>query len=53
MALGLLTTPAAASRRVVRASAPAVGKAAGALAGTARAGVRGADVAVQIGRAHV
>lgn len=51
MALGLLTTPAAASRRVVRASAPAVGKAAGALAGTARAGVRGADVAVRV--AHV
>ncbi|MER8006880.1 cation-translocating P-type ATPase [Streptomyces sp. NPDC094149] len=56
MVLGLLTRPAATAGRLavagprllVRGTAPAVGTAAGAVAGAARAGVRGAD-----GVAHV
>ncbi len=50
MVLGLLTAPSAAVRLVTRAGAPAVGMAAGALAGTARAGVRSADAAVRVAR---
>ncbi|OLZ71988.1 ATPase [Streptomyces sp. IMTB 2501] len=44
--VGLLTAPLGA----VRLLAPAVGMAAGAAAGTARAGVRGADAAVRVAR---
>lgn len=44
--LGLLTVPSGA----IRLLAPAVGVAAGAVAGTARAGVRGADAAVRVAR---
>ncbi|MBZ9641849.1 cation-translocating P-type ATPase [Streptomyces sp. PSKA30] len=58
MALGLLTGSAAALSdvvltgpgRLVSGAAPAVGAAAGALAGTARAGVRGADALVRMTR---
>ncbi|MET8244188.1 cation-translocating P-type ATPase [Streptomyces sp. NPDC005202] len=56
MVLGLLTGPsaaarlAAAPRLLARAAAPAVGVAAGAVAGTARAGVRSADAAVRVAR---
>ncbi|WP_445525905.1 HAD-IC family P-type ATPase [Streptomyces cyslabdanicus] len=50
MKLGLLTAPSAAARLVTRAAAPAVGAAAGVVAGTARAGVRGADAAVRVAR---
>ncbi|MEV6113932.1 cation-translocating P-type ATPase [Streptomyces sp. NPDC052109] len=46
MVLGLLTAPSAAGRLL----APAVGAAAGAAAGTMRAGVRGADAAVRVAR---
>ncbi|WP_369387615.1 HAD-IC family P-type ATPase [Streptomyces sp. CG1] len=46
MVVGLLTAPLGA----VRLLAPAVGVAAGAAAGTARAGVRGADAAVRVAR---
>ncbi|ROP54815.1 cation-translocating P-type ATPase [Streptomyces sp. PanSC9] len=55
--LGLLTAPAAAARLLpaaprllARAAAPVFGVAAGAAAGTARAGVRGADAAVRVAR---
>ncbi|WP_129310914.1 cation-translocating P-type ATPase [Streptomyces sp. L2] len=55
--LGLLTAPSAAVRAaealpgaVARAAVPAVGLAAGAVAGTARAGVRGADTAGRVAR---
>ncbi|MDN3025794.1 cation-translocating P-type ATPase [Streptomyces sp. S.PB5] len=59
MVLHLLTQPSAAAirlaatgpRLLARGVAPAVGIAAGAAAGTARAGVRGADTAVRLGRA--
>ncbi|WP_225810867.1 cation-translocating P-type ATPase [Streptomyces spinosus] len=54
---GLLTAPSSAVRRLsaaprllARAAAPAAGLAAGAAAGTARAGVRGLDAAVRVGR---
>lgn len=58
MVLGLLTRPTAAAaglvaagpRLLVRGAAPAVGIAAGALAGTARAGVRSADTAARVMR---
>ncbi|MBD0840591.1 cation-translocating P-type ATPase [Streptomyces sp. TRM68416] len=58
MARGLITATAAAAaglalagpRLVARTAAPAVGVAAGAAAGTARAGVRGADAAVRVVR---
>ncbi|MFF4800661.1 HAD-IC family P-type ATPase [Streptomyces sp. NPDC001351] len=58
MVLELLTRPASAAAGIVSAgprllasgAAPAVGVAAGALAGTARAGVRGADAAVRVAR---
>lgn len=57
MVLGLLTAPSAAARLLpaapellARAAAPAIGAAAGALAGTARAGVRGADTAARVVR---
>ncbi|MHC3467864.1 HAD-IC family P-type ATPase [Streptomyces sp. 7R007] len=57
MALGLLKVPAAAAglalagpRLLARGAAPAVGMAAGAAVGTARAGVRGADAAVRVAR---
>ncbi|MCI3275201.1 cation-translocating P-type ATPase [Streptomyces cylindrosporus] len=58
MVLGMLARPAAAAiglvaagpRLLVRGAVPAVGAAAGAAAGTARAGVRGADGAVQLVR---
>ncbi|MFE7276588.1 HAD-IC family P-type ATPase [Streptomyces sp. NPDC057623] len=58
MVLGLLTRPTAAAaglvaagpRLLARGAAPAVGAAAGALAGTARAGVRGADTAARFVR---
>ncbi|GGL68661.1 transport ATPase [Streptomyces fumigatiscleroticus] len=56
---GLLTGPTAAAaglvlagpRLLARGTAPAVGAAAGAVAGTARAGVRGADLAARAARA--
>ncbi|MFJ8635758.1 HAD-IC family P-type ATPase [Streptomyces sp. NPDC093568] len=58
MVLGLLTRPTAAAaglvaagpRLLARGAAPAVGVAAGAVAGTARAGVRGVDTAVRVTR---
>ncbi|MFG1671133.1 HAD-IC family P-type ATPase [Streptomyces sp. Y7] len=58
MVLSLLRRPTAAAaglvaagpRLLARGAAPAVGIAAGAVAGTARAGVRGADSAVRVGR---
>ncbi|WP_406418146.1 HAD-IC family P-type ATPase [Streptomyces sp. NBC_01614] len=58
MVLGLLTRPTAAAAEMVaagprllaRGAAPAVGIAAGAVAGTARAGVRGADSAARVVR---
>ncbi|MGW5427254.1 HAD-IC family P-type ATPase [Streptomyces sp. NPDC004059] len=53
MALRLLTVPSAAIRLLPSAPrllAPAVGAAAGAAAGTLRAGVRGADAAVRVAR---
>ncbi|MFH8938693.1 HAD-IC family P-type ATPase [Streptomyces griseosporeus] len=57
MALGMVKASSAAAglmlagpRLLVRGAAPAVGAAAGAVAGTARAGVRGADTAVRVGR---
>ncbi|MFJ6564357.1 HAD-IC family P-type ATPase [Streptomyces sp. NPDC091412] len=50
MVLGLLTAPSAAARLVIRRAAPAVGAAAGAVAGTARAGVRGVDAAARVVR---
>lgn len=50
MVLGLLTAPSAAARLLARTAAPAVGVAAGAVAGTARAGVRGADTTVRVAR---
>ncbi|MGW4048545.1 HAD-IC family P-type ATPase [Streptomyces sp. NPDC004721] len=50
MVLGLLTAPSAAARLVTRTAAPAVGAAAGAVAGTARAGVRGVDAATRVVR---
>ncbi|WP_225821555.1 cation-translocating P-type ATPase [Streptomyces naphthomycinicus] len=57
MVLGLLTTPSAvvrllpaAPRLLARAAAPAVGLAAGAVAGTARTAVRGADATVRVAR---
>ncbi|KUO19434.1 cation-translocating P-type ATPase [Streptomyces dysideae] len=58
MVLGLLTRPAAAAaglaaagpRLLARGAAPAVGVAAGAVAGTARAGVRSADTALRVVR---
>ncbi|MBC2900173.1 cation-translocating P-type ATPase [Streptomyces cupreus] len=55
--MGLLTGPAAAAglvlgapRLLARGAAPAVGAAAGAVAGTARAGVRSADAVVRVTR---
>jgi cation-transporting P-type ATPase I len=59
MVLGLLIRPAAGAAELVsagprllaRGAAPVVGAAAGAVAGTARAGVRGADCAVRLTRA--
>ncbi|MFJ4691590.1 HAD-IC family P-type ATPase [Streptomyces sp. NPDC088766] len=58
MATGILTRPAAAAaglalagpRLLARGTAPAVGAAAGAVAGTARAGVRAADSALRLAR---
>ncbi|MFE7233593.1 HAD-IC family P-type ATPase [Streptomyces sp. NPDC057596] len=50
MVLELLTAPSAAARLVTRRAAPAVGAAAGAVAGTARAGVRGVDAAARVVR---
>ncbi|MGV9320249.1 HAD-IC family P-type ATPase [Streptomyces sp. NPDC003660] len=53
MVLHLLTTPTAAirlPRLLAAAAAPLIGAAAGAAAGTARAGVRGADAAVRVTR---
>ncbi|MFB8775150.1 cation-translocating P-type ATPase [Streptomyces broussonetiae] len=58
MPLALLTGPSsgvsgallAAPRLLARGAAPAVGAAAGAVAGTARAGVRGADAVVRVAR---
>ncbi|MFF0383447.1 HAD-IC family P-type ATPase [Streptomyces sp. NPDC004286] len=53
MVLNLLTSPSAAARLprlLVAAAAPLIGAAAGAAAGTARAGVRGADAAVRVTR---
>ncbi|MET7377298.1 cation-translocating P-type ATPase [Streptomyces sp. NPDC005526] len=57
MGFGLLTAPSAAARllpaaprALARAAAPAVGVAAGALAGTARVGVRSADSAARVAR---
>jgi cation-transporting ATPase I len=57
MVPGLLTVPSvaarllpAAPRLLARAAAPAMGFAAGAAAGTARAGVRGADATVRVAR---
>ncbi|MEU4112141.1 HAD-IC family P-type ATPase [Streptomyces sp. NPDC027717] len=53
MVLNLLTAPAAAlrlPRLLAEATAPLIGAAAGAAAGTARAGVRGADAAVRVTR---
>ncbi|MGW2651228.1 P-type ATPase [Streptomyces sp. NPDC001393] len=53
MVLRLLTVPSAAARLLPAAPrllAPVVGVAAGAAAGTARAGVRGADAAVRVAR---
>ncbi|MEU9481506.1 cation-translocating P-type ATPase [Streptomyces sp. NPDC048191] len=53
MGLGLLTLPSAAVRLLPatpRLLAPAVGMAAGAAAGSVRAGVRGADAAVRVSR---
>ncbi|MFF9525339.1 HAD-IC family P-type ATPase [Streptomyces achromogenes] len=57
MVAGLLTAPTAAvrllpaaPRLLARAAAPAVGRAAGAAASTARAGVRGADTAARVAR---
>ncbi|MGW5302976.1 HAD-IC family P-type ATPase [Streptomyces griseoluteus] len=53
MILNLLTAPSAATRlpRLLgEAAAPLIGAAAGAVAGTARAGVRGADAAVRVTR---
>jgi cation-transporting P-type ATPase I len=58
MVLELLTRPvttaaglaAAGPRLLAKGAAPAVGVAAGAVAGTARAGVRGADTAVRVAR---
>ncbi|MFJ9731619.1 HAD-IC family P-type ATPase [Streptomyces sp. NPDC101171] len=57
MVFSLLTVPSAAARLVpaaprllARAVVPVVGAAAGVAAGTARAGVRGADAAVRVGR---
>ncbi|MEW2254382.1 cation-translocating P-type ATPase [Streptomyces sp. NPDC047869] len=57
MVFSLLTVPSAAARLVpaaprllARVAVPVVGAAAGAVAGTARAGVRGADAAVRVGR---
>ncbi|MGV9456651.1 cation-translocating P-type ATPase, partial [Streptomyces sp. NPDC003635] len=58
MGRGLLTGPSAAvaglvlagPRLLARGAAPAAGVAAGAVAGTARAGVRSADAAVRVGR---
>ncbi|MGX1269830.1 HAD-IC family P-type ATPase [Streptomyces phaeoluteigriseus] len=59
MAAGILTRPTAAAaglvlagpRLLARGTAPAVGVAAGAVAGTARAGVRAADSAARLARA--
>ncbi|MGW1134083.1 HAD-IC family P-type ATPase [Streptomyces griseoluteus] len=51
--LSLLTAPSAATRLprlLAQAAAPLIGVAAGAAAGTARAGVRGADAAVRVTR---
>ncbi|MFE0349405.1 cation-translocating P-type ATPase [Streptomyces griseoluteus] len=53
MVLNLLTAPSAAARLprlLADAAAPLIGAAAGAAAGTARAGVRGADTAVRVTR---
>ncbi|MGW5197491.1 HAD-IC family P-type ATPase [Streptomyces spiralis] len=57
MVLGLLTAPAATARRLheaprllARAAGPAVGVAAGTMAGTARAGVHGWDAAARVVR---
>ncbi|MFJ5016320.1 cation-translocating P-type ATPase [Streptomyces griseoluteus] len=53
MVLSLLTAPSAAARLprlLAEAAAPLIGAAAGAAAGTARAGVRGADAAVRVTR---
>ncbi|MFC9156956.1 HAD-IC family P-type ATPase [Streptomyces bauhiniae] len=53
MLLNLLTAPSAAARLprlLAEAAAPLIGAAAGAAAGTARAGVRGADAAVRVTR---
>ncbi|WP_374114760.1 cation-translocating P-type ATPase [Streptomyces cellostaticus] len=57
MVFSLLTVPSAAARLVpaaprllARVAVPVVGAAAGVVAGTARAGVRGADAAVRVGR---
>ncbi|MFL4946585.1 cation-translocating P-type ATPase [Streptomyces sp. MMS24-I31] len=57
MVPGLLTAPSAAARLLpaaprllARATAPVVGVAAGAVAGTARAGVRGADAVARVAR---
>ncbi|MFI8348600.1 HAD-IC family P-type ATPase [Streptomyces sp. NPDC085596] len=53
MVLNLLTAPSAAARLprlLAEAAVPLIGAAAGAAAGTARAGVRGADAAVRVTR---